>query len=1055
VAENEEVVLDYKFGLNPKDAIKAATQFQKEMSKRLKLVEKSEDRVNKSISKYLIRMGTAKRVFTPVLQKQIKLYDATVAAIEESRKAVANLQGEVASYEDTLKALRALESQSHDDAKKAAQDEIKQVLELKKAKEKTLTQKLTDKSTQQEALKMIDKVASEARVQLKVDPSLLPEAAMEAGQELVKPFKAFAHRDLASAMEEGGALAAKAFKLAQKASKMDTSDKGMGVMLKSFAGLSKSMSPILSMISEMAPMLKLAGTFAMGLVKMFIGAEAAATEFNKQVLASSTASGFMADNAQDVTKSVRDTEKFMHALNMSANDFGKNFSRAMNKDMVSGVISQLGAEGQDLRRIRKELDMISKSTTTAAKDVKDFNDVTFISVAYSRQFGVSLAEVTQLQGEMMTEIGMSLTETETAFANMDRSAEQAGIASNKFFGIIRGFSADLSLFTLRMEDLTKVMTVLGKTMSPRNAQKFLSTVTQQFKGASLMDRTKSVLLGGKKEMKGIVKSDADRRLDALGKDLQNVLDPAKLKTLVKGGTSEKNTQDLMSYLSQFGDKITGAQTDAILDAARMQGKLASDDALDIASAIKDASPIAAIKLLQQISEKRFGKPLEQLTGLERAAIEQMANIGDEQIDQMYKFNAGTIKTKTDLVAKLTAYQKAIAGGKTEDEAKKVAGLTKVEAGMLLKLGVKLDDANAAALVGQKSSDDIWNSMDTSQQQLLKEVDATKKFQEQTASLQRSISDAMGLLVDFVTTKFYTLVMEIYDAIMGIWDSFSIFGKGKPTKSWKGQVAGATGGGERDQWTQLRAVVSKMTSAQKDAYNAEIKKAGGRGNLTLEQQLQRAAKYTAKEQAKAATKPAAKAAVATAPTQPVEVKEGPTGDDQADTTKSVKQVTKTLKKGVALGRPSNDYKTSAEDSTLSAIRQGLFEYYLYSSLDKNDVATAMQQGLDPMAFAAGITNAVQQTGSVGAAYQAMRPHAAGGLVTGISGDAATVGRFPPAPPGEGWASVGPGERITPAGGRGGAGGPVKVELIMKQDLRRFIQARVVDGHADFERNKRLR
>src|SRR6185369_9735703 len=101
-----------------------------------------------------------------------------------------------------------------------------------------------------------------------------------------------------------------------------------------------------------------------------------------------------------------------------------------------------------------------------------------VSVAYSRAFGVPLQEINTLQAEMMTEMGASLDDTTLAFQQMTKAAEDSGISANKFFGMIRGVSQDLSLWGTRMEDAVKLLGRLGQVMSPRNAQKFMQTAAQ-------------------------------------------------------------------------------------------------------------------------------------------------------------------------------------------------------------------------------------------------------------------------------------------------------------------------------------------------------------------------------------------------------------------------------------------------------------------------------------------------------------------------------------------------------------------------------------------------
>ena len=1089
MAEENTEKLKFGVDLDPKQVLRSATLLEKGMTQRFKKIQKSEEGVNKKLNEYIKRVGQSKRTFGPVLSNQLKLQQNTAKAISNARQEIIKSKAAVALYSGEVGVLRKemsaqlamverlskIDKDASDEQKKTASKELGDAKEILDQKKKALALKEKELKTSQDALKSATdqkkalggalgrgrERAKQAAEQLKMPKNLFVEAAREGGTELLKPFASFARKDLAGFMKEGATLAISSLRGAQKIGKMKTDGAEMGGMLKMVGGLGKAISPLLDMVSKFAPMLKLAGSFALGLVQLFVGAEAAATDFNKEVLATSGSAGFLKRNAGDVTKSVRDSTEYMHDLYAQTAQV-KNLMRGMSKEMQSATIAQLGAEGQDLPRLDRQLQTIRESSTTAAKSLTDMSDVTFQAIAYSRQFGVSLNEITQLQGEMMTEIGMGLTTVRTSFAEVDRAAEQAGVQAGKFFGIIRSFSADLSLFTLRMADVTKLMSVLGKTMSPRNAQKFLQTVSQQFKGASLMDRTRSVMLGGKGEMKGIAQGDMERRMAAMGADLSTAVGrdiTAELQTKIKGG----DTQEIAAFLSQFGDKISGAQAEAVFDAARMQSKLATNDTIDIASAIKDASPIAAIEMLQQISEKRFGKSLEDLTGVQRIAIENMAGINDEQIDQMYKMTAALLKTKTDLAHKLSTG----------------AALTETETDMLKKLGVDAKSASAAQEVLGKDSNSIWNSMDTSQQDLLKSADKTEEFQTRTTSLQTSIADRMGQLVDFVITKFYTLVMSIYDAIMGLWDSFGgMFGVSGPSKEAKLQqqltkgdvlagfakaaeekafleerLKGTTHVGERkeieDRLKVLEPLAKLKGTTKQDLLGLADKNisAGGRKVRMGESG---AAKQIESWQAQIA------AAGLSGGKAPSTTSGGgmPTESAQEDTTKSVDKVAKTLKKGVPLAKPSTDYSKAVEDSTLGAIRQGLFEYYMYSGLDRTMVSAGLASGaFTPANFGAQILGGAQEFGSPQAALaNLVAPNAEGGIVASITNGAANVSRLPP---GEGWASVGPGEKILPAGARGGGGGTTKIELELKGDLRRFVDARVVDGAANFERNKRLR
>jgi hypothetical protein len=80
---------------------------------------------------------------------------------------------------------------------------------------------------------------------------------------------------------------------------------------------------------------------------------------------------------------------------------------------------------------------------------------------------------------------------------------------------------------------------------------------------------------------------------------------------------------------------------------------------------------------------------------------------------------------------------------------------------------------------------------------------------------------------------------------------------------------------------------------------------------------------------------------------------------------------------------------------------------------------------------------------------MEATASGGMVTGIANGMAVV-----AAQGEGLASVGRGERISPAGGGGSPGIHVSVNGIGGHELARLIEGKVVDGIREYKRRERL-
>lgn len=156
------------------------------------------------------------------------------------------------------------------------------------------------------------------------------------------------------------------------------------------------------------------------------------------------------------------------------------------------------------------------------------------------------------------------------------------------------------------------------------------------------------------------------------------------------------------------------------------------------------------------------------------------------------------------------------------------------------------------------------------------------------------------------------------------------------------------------------------------------------------------------------------------------------------------------------------RPALEKSMLSALRTALFEYYMYSEMDRSEVAKYMKDtGMSIEDFSQQVGDAAKtgvsgsdllkgpDVGSVAVAGK----NAAGGIVAGVGGGLATVR----AAAGEGLASVGPGERIVPAGG-GGGGSNSSVNLYVNgiggNDLGQFLRAKIIDGIAEYKRRERF-
>jgi hypothetical protein len=202
-----------------------------------------------------------------------------------------------------------------------------------------------------------------------------------------------------------------------------------------------------------------------------------------------------------------------------------------------------------------------------------------------------------------------------------------------------------------------------------------------------------------------------------------------------------------------------------------------------------------------------------------------------------------------------------------------------------------------------------------------------------------------------------------------------------------------------------------------------------------------------------------AATPTAPPAPPEIKDQVTAaqdtlsvsKDQAATMASIDRQMDKFKMDTSF--LSGPYSKAMEGSVLKAVRTALFEYYMYKDINQQTMVDTMAAGgFTPSTIGGAIVDKSMQTGLTGdPVVGALKGHAMGGMVTGVSDGMARV----TAAAGEGLASVGPGERIVPAGkGMGSTPVNITVNGVGGDDLRKIIEAKVIDGIHEYKRRERF-
>lgn len=1108
MAKQNEDVLEFSVGIDIRNSLKEMSKFQSQMLRMMKEMSKTSDRTSKDQTK---RTQQSKKE-TRGLRDSVK---GVVDAYGEERKQVTNLSRVIEHLEKRVESLQGAEKESAEASLAALKKEQEEREKLSDAEEKHEKKK-------KKARKPPDYSFSKKNIKK------FKAEFQELGRALKEPLESFLQRDLKGLLDGSikgaGATLSRSLKLSKflsgagaealskRGEQMSFRGKAMGgrkgALLEAGGGGMKRMGNMMSQIggamgslAKLGPILSMASGAMMALVKMFLDADAAMKEFNKDIMASAGNLSIFERSGRDAESAGLHLEDTLKELRDAAFDYKTNLAFGITQQDHKAMLNTLNQEGVSLGRIEDE-------AKNAGESVKELaTQFTVTGVAYSRAFGVSLAEVGQFQAEMMTEMGKSVGEAQQAFALMAKGAAESGIASNKFFAAIRAISPDLGLFNLRLEDSVAVLSKISKVMSPRNAQKFMQEAVSGLKTMGRQEKLRLSLLTGSGKTKSIVERDIKRKTEALIKSISEKT--GEKADDLRNAFEKQGYAGLKKSIDKLGPEVSGSITESALD-LQLQKSQASKGQFGTAMATADLGVGGSLEMQQQalmVFSKGAYKSISDALG--SMGLEQVAeSLGksDEQVKQLAKLEVAINAQREELRA----------GGKSADE------------------------------VNKMGYDEIIDSMSDDMQKSLKvdgdALSMDKKMEllaRKQGSMTQSILDQFQVLMDWLTNQFYSIMVDIWDAVTSILKPFgaeekatkrAVFESGNKDmikamresggdmNSFKGKLLEGGSGFSKNMMSTLgrayqpnatksdvfasRSVqdaisnrigpdVGKIMAAAstviKDQGRLAKIKAAAKGGAGLAGSLDQAGVSGQERQDilgqatwqlspqqlatlgqvidifKTGTTPGggAPAAAAAGPSSPAQasVAEAETTNEhlQSVVEDNKKQQGLLKQQGIKIAPATiKEESKGMEGAMLSALRTALFEFYMYSATDRSTLLSAMKAGgvSDPRVVAPYFAGKSLEGGSTTSAVAGLatgeaKPNAMGGTVTGIANGMAVVASH-----GEGLASVGRGERIMPAGAGGVGGVNVTVNGIGGQDLQRLIEGKVVDGIREFKRRQRL-
>lgn len=1078
VNRKDEDILSFGVAVDIRDSLKAIERFHKEWVGTLKKIAAANEQLSKGSIAMSRRVVKAQEDHTQAIGDATEAYEDEQEAVEALGDAVEGLTEKTRKYTEEEKKAHRERMAALREAKKAKKDQERLV--GLGGGDSGILDPGGSVSRKTPRAKKPAPFFDKKRIQA------IKEGMRSAGEALRDPLQSFLSRDAKGLIEGslrglgrgltplGGMAGRRASKWGRslyKTGRRQEKAGGSKMMAKSLQTLGKS----LTVLSKIGPLLGTLGGALIGILKLFVDADAQVKDFNKSIMQSTSNLELMGASG---SRSAHNLKGALEGVRAAAEDYEFNNRLGISPEQHQQVINVLNQEGVALGNLWKQAGETKEGMSALTQSI------VASGVAYSRALGVPLQEINQLQAEMVTEMGASLETTTDAYAKMTRAAQDSGIAGNKFFQMIRGMSQDLSIWNLRMDDSVALLGKLGKVMSPRNAQKFMQEMASGMKNMGRSEKLKTALFTGQKETIDIVQRDIARKTAHMAEKLAKEVGGDS--TEIQGLLETKGLAGVRGLVDQLPQEMRGAVTDSILD-LDLQRKQSSKGFYGAAMATADLGIGGVLEMREKSLLKMTGhKTLaDGLGSLDMESIAEGLGVSDAEAKQFTKVALAIESQREALIEQ----------GKSADEVAKMGYDQIIE--------TMTDDLKHSIGADKDGKDHNTKMFELSQKQ---------------GELTQSLTEKLENLVTWFMGKFYNLMLSIWDAIS------SIPGVGKSAQERQAQKAvlssrstaldeafeTATAGGSFDfgafkgaaaSGPLVSALMSKLgseggvasvgaavdknfnrnellamakASGASDEQMDKLRRAGHKAGSI--QALQHAGLDPKKVFEKALWSPdsasalagfvddsgiggggagraAPKAAAATVDT--AEQAEVTNEKLTAIQTGSDKQLSVLKDKGIKLdkGFLKGDFARENENSMLSALRTALFEYYMYKDSDKSLVASAFGKAGSISAGAGYIGKAALAKGFAGpeatlTQIAALQGNSQGGTVTGIANGVAVVAAH-----GEGLASVGRGERIVPAGG-GGENISIAVNGVGGQDLANVIKGKVVEGIREWKRREKL-
>jgi hypothetical protein len=574
------------------------------------------------------------------------------------------------------------------------------------------------------------------------------EHAKGMAQDAMKAFKSVASADpfgLADSLDSAFDRAEKGLR-SKGAAAGEKGQKGRAMMYKALGKAAKAMSRAARVMSA-----------AQGIWDMIKDAMDMQADLNASILDTTGSLQMMGATWGEFGEGAARAHKLLGRIRKEVSDWGEMYRTNLSPQEQMELLAVFERQNITIKEMADNIE-------AGNKNFKKFTDYTWMAVRLQKNLGLEMQETVEAISFFTRDMGVSLKDVDRAFHQIAQNAIEANMNTRDFFATVMQVSSNMALYGNRVAEVAVLLNKLGKALGPQQAKQALQGIVDQWRQMGDEQRIQMTLLAGTGAVLKRVRADARAQFANMRDDLVAQMgEGGPLAGLMRGKVKVTAKDIKAEDISNVTDEQIAALNKGTEEQQRLGRSIESLRAMQreanrggvtgAANAMAFAGPGAGIQAFNDIATKRFGKPINKLTGLQAIAYRKLTGIGLDQFRQLQAL-------QTQFRGEIGILTKAVKDDKMSPEQEKQ--FTKLATVM----GKSPDELKKLIKAGKVSitEQEYLSSLTKEQQEkALANADVMETTAEQHLSETRKISK----ILENIIAK---IMMTVADILSGIWNA---------------------------------------------------------------------------------------------------------------------------------------------------------------------------------------------------------------------------------------------------------------------------------------------